>query len=298
MEYRKSVIAQDESISAGAVTTYDLPVNPLSHIVFTLKGLNVTDEATLAEILARISKVEVTRYGQNILSMSGADLHKFNAVLFGKMPILRNQVATDNATRALTFILPFGRKLYDPTEGLPATNKGELKLQITLSSTETAIDGIIYQIEAAEMIGASPTKYLKTTTISKTPTSGVDNDVDLPLGNKLAGLLLYSTTVPTTTAWTTTIDKIKFLINNIEKMIVASNWESLHGELLMRVGHLEQYDGSADTDDLVNYAFVDFFPTGNDDYLVETNGVSDAVLRVTAGDGNAIRILPMEIVSV
>lgn len=296
MEYRRSVLVQDESVAAGSVKTYDLPVNPLSHIVFTLKGLNVTDEATLAQILSRVTRIEVTRFGSSVFAMSAADLHKLDAILFGNMPILTNQVGTNGATRSVTLIIPFSRKMYDPNEGLPATTKGELKLQITLDSVETDINGIIYQIETVEMIGAQPKSFLKATTLSITPTAGIENDIDLPIGNKLAGLLLYSTTIPTGTSWTTTIDKVRLLINNVEKFLSSSNWESLHGDLINRLGHQEAYDASADDDDVKNYALVDFMPLKDDQYLVDTKGASRVVLKVTAGDANQIRVIPLEIV--
>jgi len=296
MEYRKSVLVQNESVPAGSVKTYDLPVNPLSHIVFTIRGLNVTDEATIDQILSRVTRIEVTRYGSSVFAMNATDLHKLDAVLFGNMPILSNQVATDNATRWLSLIIPFSRKMYDPNEGLPATTKGELKLQITLDSTETHIDNISYQIETVEIIGATPKSYLKATTLAITPTTGIENDIDLPIGNKLAGLLIFSQTVPLDIFWTATVSKVRLLINNVEKFLASSNWESLHGELLNRIGNQEAYDGSADFDDLKYYALADFDPLRDGQYLVDTKGASRVVLKVTAGDGGAIRVIPLEIV--
>lgn len=298
MDYRRTVIAQDETATAGATLTYDLPVNPLSYIVLTLRGLNVTNEATLAEILARISDVSVTRFGTSIISLSGADLHKLNGIMRGNLPILANQVTDDNATRWISLIIPFSRKPMDPTEGLPETKKGELKLQVTMSSTETALDNTTLQIETMEMLGASPKQFTKITTLTKTMSSGVDNDIDLPIGNRYAGILLYSTTIPTSTAFTTTADKVRFLLDNVEKNVAEANWESLHGDLIHKLGHREVYDASADNDDVANYSLIDFDPTGNGEYVVDTKGVSSVALKVTAGDGNAVRVLPIELVNV
>ncbi|KKN06080.1 hypothetical protein LCGC14_1080890 [marine sediment metagenome] len=295
MDYRRTVIAQDESIAASATSTFDLPVNPLSHLIFTLRGLNVTDEATLAEILVRISAITVTRFGSAIFDMSATDLQKLNAIMFGNMPILLNQVADDNGTRAISLIVPFSRKPYSTIEGLPGTKKGELKLQVTASASEAAFDNLTLQIEAVEILGSNPTQHLKITTLSQTMTSGVDNDVDLPIGNKYAGLLVFSTTIPTTTAFTTTADKMRFLINNVERNLANANWESLHGELLFRLGHREAYDASADDDDVANYALIDFDPAQDDNFLVETAGVSSVVLKIAAGDGNAVRVFPIEL---
>lgn len=297
MKFIKSVLAQDEAITASDVKTYDLPVNPLSHITFTLKALNVTDEATPAELLARLTKIEVLHRGSSILSMSGADLYAYNAITFGKMPIIANQIATDNATRYLTLLIPFGRKLMDPAECFPETKKGELKLRITLSSSEAACDGVIYQIETTELLGASPENYLKATTISKTPVVG-ENDVDLPIGNDILGVLFFGTTIVATTAWTCTIDKVKFLVDNVETNFSQTNWESMHGDLMSRIGQRQENDASADDDDIGHYALMDMDPNKDNVFAVESAGKSRVHLKITAGDTNALRAIPIELVKV
>jgi len=296
MQYNRSVIAQNTSITAGQVITLDLPVNPLSHLMVNLQGLNVTDEATLAQILARITKIEVLHRGASIFNLSGADTHTMNAIYFGQMPILTNQVATDNATRNVTLIVPFGRSLYNKDECFPATRKGELQLQITFNSTETEIDNLVLQVEAIELFGAEPKQFLKLTTLTKTPTATGDLDIDLPINNRLAGLGLFSTTVPTGTATTKTINSVKMLADNKENMFSLANWESLHGELLNRIGHREDYDGSADNDDIRQYAIMDFSPMRMDDFLVETKGFANLKLRINAGDTNVLRVIPWELV--
>lgn len=297
-EFLRTVVVQNASITAGDVKTYDLPVNPLSHILLNLQCLNVTDEAALAEILARLTKVEVLLRGASVYSLSGADLFALNMVLFSQNPVLTNQVATDNATRNITLVLPFGRKLMNMAECFPASRKGELQLQITFSSTETACDNVVLQVETVELIGANPTKYLKVTTLSKTPAATGDVDVDLPIANLLAGIMLFGTTVPTGTATTATIDTVKLLKDNRESYFALANWESLHGELLARCGHREEYDGSADNDDIKNYAFMDFAPSGTDEFLYDTKPAANLKLRVSAGDTNALRALPVELVEV
>jgi hypothetical protein len=298
MKYRRSVVAQDQAVALSSITTFDLPVNPLSFLIVTMRFLNVTDEATLAQILARITTLTVTRFGSTIFSASGADMHKLNALIFKQLPILTNQVATDNAARYITMFVPFSREAYNPAEGLPATQRGELKLQIEMSASEADVDNVSFQIEAVEMLGATPKQYLKTTTLSLTPVSGVENDAVLPIGNKLAGIGLFSTTVPTGTAFTASVDKVRLLINNVEDTIAAANWESIHGELLRTIGHRQDYDASADNDDLSLYGLLDFQPLGDDSYLVETKGASSCVLKITGGDTNAIRVFPLEIVAI
>lgn len=298
MKQIRSVLVPDESISAGAVSTYDLPVNALSHIIFTLKCLNVTDEATLAEILARIDKISITRLGQTQLDLSFADLWALNVVMFRGFPLLANRVATDNAVRHISLIIPFGRRLFDPTECHPKTTKGEFKMQITLDSTETACDGVIYQVETVELPGAAPKRYLKATTISDTPAATGEMDIELPRGNQLVNLLLWATTIPTTTAWTATIDWIKLLVDNVEAEYAKSFWESLHNDLQRRVNVGDYIAAAAGADALANYSLMEFDPKGDDSFLVETKGLSSLKVRINAGDTNALRVIPIELVTV
>lgn len=297
MQYRKTAIAQDVSFPVSTTITADMGVNPISHLVVTMRSLNVTDEATLTELLTRMGQITVTRFGETIFNMSAIDLQKHNAVMFRNMPILANQVATDNATRYISLIVPFSREIYNPAEGLPKTLRGELQVQVTSGSVDTATDNATLQIEQVEMLEATPKRFMKTTTLSQTMVSGVENNIALPIGNDYAAIVLFSTTVPTGTAFTTTADKMKLLIDNVEHTIVTTQWESAHGELLNRLGHREAYDASADNDDVANYAILDFSPRNTDDFIVQTKGKTQATLSITAGDANAVRAMISELVA-
>lgn len=315
MRFIHSVLRQDVTESDGTVTI-DLPTHPISHIVYTVKVLNAgsNTKATLAQILGGIEKVEVLFKGSAVISLSGADLYALNCVLFGKEPWQENVINTDNATRMLTLIIPFGTAMYDAKRCLFATKKGELQLKLTLDVADTGYDGMISQIETVELLEASADEHIKVTTLNKTASSG-DFDVDLPIGNKYLGILLYSTTVPTTTSWTTTIDKIKLMVDNIQYGYAETNWESLHGMLINRLApagawgekiHLENtaasYTQNADTaaeeqvdTDIAHYALLDFGIGVPEDFVLNSAGLSRFHLRITGGDTNALRILPIEL---
>lgn len=319
MDYIHSVLRQNVTAAAATTFTDDLPVNPLSHILLTVLFANngVNTKATLANLLAAISKVEVLYQGSAIISLNGADLYALTSVILGHEPWQENVINLDNAERHITFIVPFGRVLFNPKEALFPTSKGELQLQVTTAASFTNLDTVRLQIETVEIPDANPDKFLKATTISKTPVSG-DNDVDLPIGNVLAAILLFGTTVPTGTATTTTIDTAKLLANNKEKYLSQSNWESLHGALANRLSpagawgekfhmeninatYLQNVDTNAeeqDDSDLAQYALIDFAPNGFDEYLFDTAGLSRLHLRLNAGDTSAIRVVPLELVPV
>lgn len=319
MEFFRSNIAQDVT-EADGVKTYDLEIRPTSHLVIGIKCLNLTanTKATLAQILGALEKIEVLRFGASIMSINAVDLYAMNCILLGHEPWQENVTNLENAVRCVNLIVPFGRTLYNPLECFPATTAGELQLQLTIDIADTGYDGYISQIEQVEILGAKPTQFLKMASKNYTPSATGEAEVDLPREGKYAGILLWGTTVPTTTAWTTTIDKLKLLVNNEEKYFATVNWESLHGELINRCApagawgekiHLENsasaYTQSADTaaeeqadTALNNHGYLDFSPKNRDDFLLETGGLSGLKLNITAGDTNATRITPVQLIAV
>lgn len=297
MRFIRSVQVQDVTPSDDGTVTYDLPVNPCSHLIFTIKALNVTDEATIAQLLDLVTNVEVLHRGSSITQMSAADLYALDFALLGKAPVALNMIATDNATRALSLIIPFGRQAFNPAECFPESKAGELQLQATVDIATSDADGLILQVESVELIGARPTRYLKATTLTKTPAATGSTDLDLPIAHTLAGVLLYSTTVPATTAWTTTIDKVKLLADNSEVLFSEANWECLHGDLIFRCGDEPGHTTARGDDSIAHYALMDFSPRNIDDFLLDTRPFSSLKLKITAGDTNALRAIPLELVT-
>ncbi len=295
MDFLRSVIVQNETPAADGSFTWDLPVNPLSHINLTIMALNVTNEATIWEIAALVSNIQVLHRGTSIFQMSASDLLALNHVLYGKAPILVNQVATDNATRSLSLIIPMGRNILNPGECFPDSKAGELQLRLTVDIANVGADGLILQVETTEILGARPSRFVKSTTLVSTPAATGAHDIDLPIRNVYAGILIHSTTVPTGTAWTTTVDQVKLLADNTERLFSLANWGSLHGDLLTRCGHEPGYILADADDHIYCYSFMDFTPENRDDFLLDTSGLSSLKLRVTAGDTSQIRVLPLEL---
>lgn len=296
MDFIRSVVIPDVTPAADGDYTYNLPVNPLSHINLVIKALNATDEATLASILALVTDINVSYLGQSILSMSAADLYALNTTLFPGVPVLTNLVATDDATRSVGLVLPFSRTLFNPKEAFPRTKSGELTLTLTVDIATAEADGLILLAESTELPEASVERYLKVTTLTKTPTATGDTDIDLPIGNLLLGNLLWGTTVPTGTSWTTTINKARLLADNIERDYANANWEAMHADLVWRGGMpLGSTDAWAN-DAIINYALMDLDPNKDGMYAIDTAQLSALKLRIDAGDTEALRVLPMELV--
>jgi hypothetical protein len=319
MEFIHSVLAQYEAVTANTVITYDLPVNPLSFILVTLKFQQDQADVQLDwdDVDAVINKLEVLYKGSAIQSYSGSDLEALDAMLLGYVPSIHNRYGDDDDYTYFTFLVPLGRKVYDPLECFPRSTRGELLLQITYQSAFTDIDGVYACIETVELPEATPQRYLRVTTLTVTPSAAGELDVELPIGNTLAAVLFFGITYMLADTYLNTLQYSQLLVDNTRRYFSHTNFENWHQLAFLKRRpptehgyHFHQLDSAAyaqymDTavvkyrnDRALQHHLWDFDPTGDGLYLFDTKGASDIVARIYAGDTNQIRVLPCELVNV
>ncbi|KKN15100.1 hypothetical protein LCGC14_0989490 [marine sediment metagenome] len=317
----RSVLQQDVALAPS--TTLDpitLPTNPLSHILITLRALN--DTASLADyrfliaFLNFISNLEVQFKGHVIIGGNLRDLAILNAVLTGFRPVQSNALHTNSDTRAVTFMISFSRVPFWREEAFPAVRSGELSLNITSAAAQTGLTGVTIQVETVELIGVTPARFLKYTTQQRTLPSTGNNDIDLPIGNAILGILVFGTTVPTGASFNATAGAMRILIDNVESDYANLNWETAHGEIGRRItslhdwtGHVHSFVDAAAGEALTrqqqliaegmeNYAYLDFDPLKDMSYALLTEGKSRVQLRVNADVADLLRIVPVELFNV
>lgn len=317
MEFIQSILAHDEAVTAGTVATYDLPVNPLSHVLLTLKFAQnlANDSLAFGNIPAMIDRIEVLYKGSAVFSMNGIDALACGIFVNGFESWGMNADGNDDDERSFTFLVPMTRILYSPRECFPATTRGELILQITYAAAFTDIDTVRAQIETVEIPGASPEQFIKQTTKAVTPSATGQLDIELPIGNDISELVLTGATIPAADADTATLNLLEILVDNVNKFYPESNIETIHnmaGRLRAAPGYwgyhvhrldaanYAQWDDTSEAipaDHVINchlHLPFDIFRDGN--FALRTEGASDVVLRVDAGDTGAIRVIPVEIV--
>lgn len=321
----RNVLVQNRAVTLGDDVSVDLPVNPLYMILYTIRAeqLAISDTAdktvALADLLADVSKIEVLFRGSSVISGSLADVMIMNALMLQRLPfILHSGDATNNAV-AVTVPILLGRPWKGGAECFPPIRKGELTLHRVWAGTSArqVTTTITEQIETVELLGATPQAFLKYVTLAKTFVTTGDNDVDLPMGNPLAGVLLFGTTGFAATTSAATWKQIKLLVDNVEFQYALSNWESLHGALNLRLPLASDLQAHTHTENLAaayaadvasarprltegvlaNYGWLDFDPWFNDAYLLSTQGRGRVHMRVTAGTADAARALPLEIIA-
>lgn len=315
--FLRARLIQDEPLTAGGtVRTDDLPVNPLATIYLTIRA-QVSAAFTLPSLqnlLDVIARLEITYKGQSIISASLADLAALHYYLRGYLPTpLRLSDQAANARIWITVPIHLGPRPRNRTACFPAVRRGELQMQITPAPTFTNITNVTLQVETEELLDGAPTSFLKATTIAKTPTATGDHDVDLPIGNPIRGILLYSTTVPTDGATTASIQQLRVLVDNVEHGYAMTNWETLRGdEIAYRNFPLAGLEPSVRTgaaapaaNELLEalqwptafmrrYAYLHYHSESDADYRLQTEGRSRVHLRINAGAADAIRVIPVE----
>lgn len=290
MEFLRSRLIKDHT-SATEVIEKDLPTNAISHIIISVDGYNVTDEATLAEIIAFINKVEVVRKGTAILSLESEDLYGLNCYLYKSQPILTNSITTDNATRSLSLIVPFGRKIFDPDECCPATKKGELTLYVDMTALGTSIDNGIVNIDTVELLDAQPTHFLKSTVSTfAAPGATGDFDMELPIGNELLAIQLRMVTFPATSSHTYGVDAVKILIDNTDALFASANAENLIGDMIFRSAGLPANMLLQQQILPLNTLWMDFDPNSDGKWALDTKGKSSVKLRMSMGVNEAVKV--------
>lgn len=317
MEFIHSVLAHDETVAVGTVISYDLPVNPLSHTLITLKFAQnlANDKVSFTNVLAMMTKIEVLYKGSAVFSMSGLDAYACGLLVNRFESWAMNADGNDDDERAITILVPHTRTLYSPQECYPRTTRGELILQITYAAAFTDIDTVFAQIETVELPQAAPEQFIKMTTLARTPTATGQLDIELPIGNEISELVLWGETIPAATADTATIDKMEILVDNINHFYAESNIETIHnmaGRMFSAPGyhgrHVHRLTAAAfaqwdDTSPVIpgdhvisNHLHLPFDIFRDGRFALQTAGKSDVIVRIDAGDTGDIRVIPVEIV--
>lgn len=317
MEFIHSVLAQNETALEGTVVPYDLPVNPLSHILITIKQQQSEANLPVAygNIRGTIAKIEVLYKGSAIFSMTGCDAIDVATLLLGFQYWGVNDNGDNDDWRTITYLVPMGRKLYNPRECFPASTRGELTLQITYGTTFAGFDNHAAQIETVELPEAAPEQFLRMTTLSATPNAIGEHDVDLPIGNPISDLILFGTSIPAAAVDAASIQYVQILVDNVRKFYSHANFETLHNMAGMYTvppgywgGHVHRLTASSytqydDTSVVIpkNHECeqrlrIPFDINLDGEFILETAGKSSVVCRVYAGVDDAMRVIPCEIV--
>lgn len=330
MRFNHSVAVQDQLIAADGIFSFDLAVNPLSVIYIALRPLN--DTGTLANfqsyrgIAAAMNRVSVLYRGETIVGMRGEDVVAMNYFRHGIMPFQGQHDDTDNERRCCVVPILMGRWPYKSTSCFPACRRGELTLELDLDIADTGYDGLRLSVETVEILDAHPKEYEKKVQLLQTTAATGDGDFDLPPGNVNRGLLLWGTTPFAGATPAPSWGRVKVLLDNQEALYSATDFEvsqaisSLWGRQPPTYdGHMHRFTdgaggagvattsgpfnvgagiaGAVDINSWMQYSWLDFDPTGDDQFSLNTRGKSRYHLRANYETADAVRVVPIEVIS-
>lgn len=311
-----SINTQDQAIAADGIYNYDLAVNPLSTVLLVARPLN--DTGTLANfqsylgIAAAFNRITIQRVGEAVFSMRGEDAAALNYFRHGIMPYQAYHLDTDNDRRAVVIPLILGRQPYDSKSCMPASRRGELNLELDIDIADTGYDGMRLSIETIEIVDAKPTEYERKTSVNQTFAATGDNDVDLTPGAINRGVLCWGTTAPTGAAPAPTLGRLKVMVDNSDTFFNATDVEVASSLCTLWGRQPPAYDAhihrqTANTDTVTNggpisvgyngwqnYAFLDFDPTRDDEFVLDCREAKRFNLRVNAEAANAARFVQIE----
>jgi hypothetical protein len=318
-----STLVTRRNIAADGVQVVDLGVQPLSVLLLKLRCLN--DTGTLANwangfrLAQAVNRLTILYRGQGIISMRGEDIMALNYYRWGLVPQLGNPDNTNDETRSLVLPVIMGRYPFMPSSCFPAVGKGELTMELDLDDADTGYTDLEFSVDAVEMPNASPKEYERRIQQTATWPATGQQDLDLPVGNRIRGLLLWGTTGFVGATPAPSFSDVTILSDNQEAGFRAVEWDTLQtlhmlwGRLPLPVTednhvHNTTVDGNAQTavatlsggghnpatGSYYNYSFVDYDPTGDDKYALETSSAKRLQIRATAATADAVRVIPIE----
>lgn len=320
-----SVLKQEVAVAADGVETFDLAVNPLSMVFIAIRpllnnaGTPINGFADYLTLCEAINSVRVLWRGTSIVSARGEDLAALNYYRRGVMPVVSNSDDTNDERICAVLPIFFGKFPYDPSSCLPATKRGELTMELDVDIASTEYDGLRYSVEGVELIGATPKEYERVTSINRTFAATGLNDVDLPNGNVIRGLLGFGTTSFGGATPAPTLGRMKLLMDNEERFYSSTDFEvsRVIGQMMGRQPpaydrHTHRVDATqasavqqtgrpigvggsaAGTTFWDNYTYLDLDPDRQDTYSLDTAKSSNLQLRVDSETADAARFLLVE----
>lgn len=314
--FTHSILMPNQAQAADGDVTVDLPVNPLSVILIHVSPLNETSTignySMMAALVAALTNLRVSHKGSAVIEASGPDLAML-AMLWHGLPIWQsNQSETDDERRSLVIPVLFGRRPWVGSECFPETRKGELQLTMTWDIAATGVDGLRFSVETIALPDASPTTVQKVTTLAQTFAAVGQNDIDLPIGNTLRGVLLWGTTSYTGAAPAPTIGSAEIMVNNRQTHYSETDFEvgravaglmgrpfppdyrHIHSGTYTTTVAGDSREPMAELSKDAPYLLLPFDVTGDDEHSIDTAGASRVNVRVTAEAAEAVRALPIE----
>lgn len=293
MIYLHETSTQERALVAGDNGPFDLPVNPVSFILLHLRAVIGAIAPSFDDLMLALTRVDVRFKGTGILTMSAADLARQVHTLWGRNLNVENLNGVVGDLISWTIPIPFTRRPYWSKEAFPATRRGEFTIGVTAPAVFTNITAPQISIEVVELLEAEPTQFLKMVTLSRVVAAG-DSDFELPIGNPLLGLQIFSPTAMGVAPISETIRRFRLLLDNVEYQVADSSFDAHRAIGRLRGGDFDAFTAIPSL--ARNYVYADFDPMLDEGYIVQTEGRASVRLRMQPDVTGTVRVTPVELV--
>lgn len=298
--FLKQVVENDYDPAADGTYTWELSNEALAAVWITIKGDLVQADVCIDDILACLTTIDLWFGGFNVIHY--ADSLKalvMNCKLKGAAPyILTASSQTIDDVVGITFPLLLGAPYLNESMCLPRSESNRKKLSLTFDIATAYVDDLLVDIAEVILLQANPQGCIKQEQVSVAAKGTGDKDVWLQTNWDLLKLLLYSTTVPTGGAYTSTINRAGLEINDFAFGYKYVPWEILHGELMDELegqafgveNHIHADPSSGNTGMpvglehwIANFGQMDFFFNNDLKWRAPLKDASTAKLKLNMG---------------
>jgi len=305
-KFLKKVIENDYDPAADGKVTWELSDDALAAIWITVKGDLVAADKCIDDYLLSITGLDVWHGAFNVCHFThGVDLLTMMCKLKGHWPYLVNSSQTIDDVAGVSFPIMFGAPYLNEQMALPKSLTNRKKLEITFDIATAAVDDLLIDIAEVVLPDGNPVGCIKTEEMSVSAKGTGDKDLWLQTNWDLLKLLIMSTTFPTGTTYTSTIERAGIEIDDFSFGYQYVPFEILHAELM------DELEGSGPVEDHIHadpssgvtgmpsqlehwiaaYAQMDFFFNYDLKWRAPVSVASTAKLKYNAGVDEAWRLV-------
>jgi len=297
-KFLKKSVVRDYDPAADGPYTVELTDQALHAIWVTVKGDLVAADQCIDDYLLSLTSLDVLMGSRSMVHY----VHPIKALLMNcklkqHWPYLVNSSQTVGHVAGVSFPILFGAPYLNPAMSLPASKSNRKYLTLGLDIATDVLTDLLIDVSQVIQLEGSPAGAIKQDEYT-IPSKGIGEwDHWLQTNWDLLKLMLYSPTVPTLTAYTSTIEWATLEVDDMPYGYDGIPWEHLHAEVMDELegsgpveDHYHLYDTVTHTSfpfDLerwiAHYGEMDFFFEKDLKWRAPLAGASMAKLKYYAG---------------
>jgi len=304
-KFLKQMVVQDYVPAADGAYSWELSDAAMAGLWITIKGDIYAANMCIDDFALSLTGIDFWFGGFNVLHYTHTiDAIAMNCKLKGAWPYLINSSQTVDDHTGVIFPLLFGAPYLNEKMCLPESHSNRKRLTLTADIATAALDVLTIDIAEVILPDAQPLGAIKQEEIAVSAKGTGDQDLWLQTNWDLLKLNIRSPTVPTGTAYTSTVERAGLEIDDFAFGYKWVQWEILHGELM------DELEGSGPVEDhihadpssgntgmpvglehwIANFAELDFFFDYDLKWKAPLAGASTAKMKYNAGVDEAFRI--------